>query len=62
MGTRLHGQVGLVDHATEVLLTDDAATRVVSVGFDGPAVAGTLAPGANRVCVTFEVLVLADPA
>jgi hypothetical protein len=32
------------------------------VGFDGPAVAGDLATGSNRVCVTFEVLLLSQPA
>lgn len=61
VGTRLDGQPGLDDHATEVLLTDNAERHVVSVGFNGPAVVGVLAKGANRVCVTFEVLTLSAP-
>ena len=62
VGTALEGQAGLDDHATEVLLTGGAPSvlDVVSVGFDGPPVAGALVPGANRVCVTFELLVLLD--
>ncbi|WP_237066632.1 hypothetical protein [Loktanella sp. M215] len=60
IGTRLERGTGLDDHATEVLLTDDTGRHVVSVGFAGPAVAGALAKGVNRVCVTFEVLMLAS--
>lgn len=60
VGTRLAGQAGLDDHATEVLLTGDAGQGVIAVGFDGPAVAGDLAAGVNRVCVTFEVLLLTE--
>lgn len=62
IGTRLEGEAGLHDHATEVLLMDDIGRRVMSVGFVGSAVVGVLASGVNRVCVTFEVLMLSDPA
>ena len=58
VGTALDGAPGLTDIATEVLLTGDDGRGVVAVGFTGPAVAGDLAAGMNRVCVTFEVLVL----
>lgn len=60
VGTVLAGLPGLADHATEVLLTGDAGRGVIAVGFHGPPVAGDLVAGANRVCVTFEVLALTD--
>jgi hypothetical protein len=62
VGTQLDGQPALEDDATEVLLTGGTGQGVIAVGFDGPAVAGNLAPGSNRVCVTFEVLLLSQPA
>lgn len=62
IGTRLSGRAGLDDLATEVLLTGDAGKGVMAVGFDGPAVAGDLATDTNRVCVTFEVILLAGAA
>lgn len=61
VGTRLEGQPALDDDATEVLLTGGTGQGAIAVGFDGPAVAGDLASGSNRVCVTFEVLLLSQP-
>nr|WP_246253362.1 hypothetical protein [Sulfitobacter maritimus] len=58
IGVQLEDQTGLEDVATEVLLTDRTGQDVVAVGFEGLAVAGRLTPGANRVCVTFEALLL----
>jgi hypothetical protein len=62
VGIQLDGQPALEDDATEVLLTGGTGQGVIAVGFDGPAVAGDLATGSNRVCVTFEVLLLSQPA
>lgn len=62
VGTRLDHQPAVDDHATEVLLTGNTGQSVIAVGFDGPAVTGDLAPNSNRVCVTFEVLLLSQPA
>jgi hypothetical protein len=62
VGTHLNGQPALEDVATEVLLTGSTGQNVIAVGFEGQAVAGNLAPGSNRVCVTFEVLLLSQPA
>lgn len=58
VGTQLDGPCSLNDHATEVLLTETTGQEVITVGFDGPPLWGKLTPGANRVCVTFEVLLL----
>ncbi|PVA05495.1 hypothetical protein [Thalassorhabdomicrobium marinisediminis] len=46
------------DIASEVVLTGDAGAAAIAVGFDGPPVAGPPTPGRNRVCVTFELLLL----
>ncbi|MCA0962946.1 hypothetical protein [Salipiger bermudensis] len=52
-------------YATEVLLHDgqisDGAVRLEasSVGFDGVPLSGTLQSGANRICITAELLLLA---
>ena len=56
--TKLEGQPILEDDAAEILLTGDAGRGGISVGFEGPPIIGDLALGANRVCVTFEVLLL----
>ena len=60
VGTRLDGQPALDDDATEVLLTGGTGQGVIAVGFGGSAVTGYLTPGLNRVCVTFEVLLLSQ--
>ncbi|MEQ8877025.1 MAG: hypothetical protein RIC49_11515 [Phycisphaerales bacterium] len=60
IGTRLVAQAGLDDIATEVLLTGESGEDVVAVGFDGRAVAGNLTPSSNRVCVTFEALMISQ--
>jgi predicted DNA-binding protein with PD1-like motif len=62
VGAYLEGQSAIVDNATEVLLTSDAGLGAIAVGFNGPAISGNLAPSLNRVCVTFEVLLLSNPA
>ncbi|KZY47989.1 hypothetical protein A3731_07290 [Roseovarius sp. HI0049] len=62
IGTRLTAQAGLDDIATEVLLTGERGEDVVAVGFEGRAITGRLTPGSNRVCVTFEALMISQPA
>jgi hypothetical protein len=62
VGTYWEGQSAIIDDATEVLLTSDAGLGAIAVGFSGPAISGNLAPSLNRVCVTFEVLLLSNPA
>ncbi|WP_370049212.1 MULTISPECIES: hypothetical protein [Salipiger] len=52
-------------YATEVLLHDGRIERgavqleASSVGFDGVPGSGTLRPGANRTCITAELLIIA---
>ena len=55
--TRFADADPIKSYATEVLLTnaDPGAPRAASVGFDGSFSEGGL-DSANRVCVTFEVL------
>lgn len=60
VGTQLQGQPALTDIATEVLLLGDRAEGAISVGLEGAPVRGELAARANRVCVTFEVLLLSQ--
>lgn len=60
VGARLKGQSALNDIATEVLLVGPTAQHVTAVGFDGAPVSGELAPLINRVCVTFEVLLVSQ--
>jgi hypothetical protein len=62
VGAYLEGQSAIVDDATEVLLTGDVGRGAIAVGFNGPAISGNLAPSLNRVCVTFEALLLSNPA
>lgn len=63
VGTQFADKQGLSSLATEVLLTNGdlnggrATLDAVSVGFTGPSVTGRLQEG-NRVCVTFEVLMV----
>ncbi|TJW96393.1 MAG: DUF296 domain-containing protein, partial [Mesorhizobium sp.] len=53
-------------YATEVLVTDGAVRSgcctlaIALVGMDGVISAGRLRRGANPVCVTFELLILAS--
>ncbi|MDF3351849.1 hypothetical protein HKX17_17010 [Sulfitobacter sp. KE34] len=60
VGTRLKDQSALNDIATEVLLIGPTAQQVTAVGFDGAPISGELVPLMNRVCVTFEVLLVAQ--
>lgn len=60
VGTRLKGQSALNDIATEVLLVGSTAQNVIAVGFDGAPICGELSPLLNRVCVTFEVLLVSQ--
>ena len=60
VGTRLKDQSALNDSATEVLLIGPTAQQVTAVGFDGAPISGELVPLMNRVCVTFEVLLVAQ--
>ncbi|MGR3497052.1 PCC domain-containing protein [Citreimonas sp.] len=66
VGTAFADGRTLDSYVTEILivdgrLQDDAVTLdVASVGFDGRGMAGRLAPGANAVCVTAEILIIAD--
>ncbi|WP_254892369.1 hypothetical protein [Roseovarius sp. A-2] len=57
-GTQLEGQLALNDVATEVLLLGADGLSVIAVGFEGAPITGEMAPLSNRVCVTFEVLLL----
>ena len=50
-----------VASATEVLLTDAEPESAIAVGFAGSPISGVMIPGKNRVCVTFEVLLLLSP-
>lgn len=60
VGARLKGQPALDDIATEVLLVGTKAQNVIAVGFDRGPISGELAPLMNRVCVTFEVLLVSQ--
>ena len=60
VGARLKGQSALNDIATEVLLVGPTAQHVTAVGFDGAPISGELVPLSNRVCVTFEVLLVSQ--
>ncbi|MEX3315453.1 hypothetical protein [Sulfitobacter sp. PS-8MA] len=62
IGVRLTDEAGLDDIATEVLLTEPLGQTAIAVGFDGRVLGGRLAPTSNRVCVTFEVLMLSETA
>lgn len=61
VGAKLKGPSTLNDIASEVLLIGLRAENVIAVGFEGPPISGELAPFSNRVCVTFEVLLLSEP-
>ena len=60
VGARLKGQSALNDIATEVLLVGTTAQNVIAVGFDRGPTSGELVPLKNRVCVTFEVLLVSQ--
>ena len=60
VGTQLQGQPALMAIATEVLLFGENGRCAISVGLEGPPVRGELTARANRVCVTFEVLLLSQ--
>ncbi|MFG6621402.1 hypothetical protein ACGYK3_18015 [Sulfitobacter sp. 1A05707] len=60
VGTQLQGQPALMDIATEVLLFGENGRCAISVGLKGSPVRGELTARANRVCVTFEVLLLSQ--
>ena len=60
VGARLKGQSALNDTATEVLLVGPTAQHVTAVGFNGAPISGELVPLKNRVCVTFEVLLVSQ--
>lgn len=63
---RLRGQAPIDSYATEVLLTDGRLTdghaelKIDVVSLSGATHQGWLQPGANGVCVTAELLVIAD--
>ena len=60
VGTQLEGQPALDDIATEVLLLGENGRCAISVGLEGPLVRGEMKARVNRVCVTFEVLLLSQ--
>ena len=66
VGTRFENGQGVESFATEILILvgqiagDTVQIQVASVGFDGRARTGTLAPGANAICVTAEVLMICE--
>lgn len=66
VGTVFEAAPGLDSYATELLILDggirDGACRlhVASVGFDGSVQQGVLRAGRNAVCVTAEVLMIAN--
>lgn len=61
VGAQLEGETALRDIATEVLLTDAEPESAIAVGFAGSPISGVMITGKNRVCVTFEVLLLLSP-
>lgn len=58
----------LTSYATEVLIQRGTLSdgqvdlQTASVGFDGTPMAGLLAPNANRICITAEMLLIAQKA
>lgn len=66
IGTRFTDAPPVMTYATEVLIQDgiiegdEVSLTLASVGYEGPYQSGQLAPG-NRVCVTFEVLIVSEP-
>ncbi len=66
VGTQFDDHAGPDSYATEVLLTtghlaeDRATLKAVSVGFEGPPIAGVLRQSRNTICVTFELLLVAE--
>jgi hypothetical protein len=66
IGTAFANGQGLDSYATEMLVLEGRIVdgvprlRVASVGFDGKTASGWLAPGANPICVTAELLIIAD--
>ncbi|WP_333829090.1 PCC domain-containing protein [Pararhodobacter sp.] len=67
VGTAFSDGRMIESYATEILvvqgrLQDDALSlQIAAVGFDGRCQSGTLAAGANAVCVTAEILLLGEP-
>ncbi|SDE77161.1 hypothetical protein [Limimaricola pyoseonensis] len=67
VGAAFAAEAGIGDVAAELLVLRGAVSagaarlEAVAVGFDGGPVRGALQAGVNRVCVTCEMLLLAEP-
>ncbi len=67
VGTAFCDGKRITSYATEILILDGRLQdsgidlRIASVGFDGRGYTGRLARDANAICVTAEILVIAEP-